>query len=467
MPLLAALATATLFASATMAEPTMSLRPDQTAFHDLFKEMVETNTTASSGSCTKAAQQVAARLKAAGYGEADLHLFADPARPQDGGLVAVLPGRNPKAKAVLLLAHIDVVEARREDWTRDPFTLFEEGGYYYGRGVFDDKYHAAIWSDLMIRYKQEGFRPEHTVKMALTCGEEGSGLHGIDWLLRNHRDWVEAGFALNEGGVGEKDDHGARVLLGVQTAEKVYQDYKLEVTNPGGHSSQPLKENAITRLSAALVRLGDLEFPTQLNDTTRAYFSRLATIKGGETGAAMAALVKNLNDPAAAAIINQNKAWHSQLRTTCVATMLNGGHATNALPQRANANINCRIFPGDSVPYVLKTLTEAVNDPLVKVSIVPPETLTPPPPALTPQIMKPIEQVAAEIYPGIPVVPKLETFATDGIYTNSAGIPTYGVWGLFVDGDLGNIHGLNERIGVKSLYEGRDFLYRLVKLYTK
>ena len=456
-----------LAGSAGASEMTTALRPDQARFVELFREMVETNTTASSGSCTRAAEQVATRLKAAGYPDADIHVFADPDRAQDGGIVAILPGRNPAKKAVLLLAHLDVVEARREDWTRDPFKLVEEDGNFYGRGVFDDKYHAAIWADLMVRYKAEGFRPDRTVKMALTCGEEGSGLHGIDYLLQHHRDWVEAGFALNEGGVGESDDHGTRVLLGVQTAEKVYQDFKLEVTNPGGHSSQPVKDNAITRLSAALVRLGDLEFPTQLNDTTRTYFTRLAAIKGGETGAAMLALVKNPQDAAAAEKINRNKAWHSMLRTTCVATMLNGGHATNALPQRANANVNCRIFPGDSIPYVLNTLTDAVKDPQVRVTVVPPQTLTPPPPPLTPSIMKPIEQVAAEVYPGVPVVPKLETFATDGIYTNSAGIPTYGVWGLFVDGNLGNIHGLNEHVGVRELFEGRDFLYKLVKLYGR
>ena len=456
---------ATLAGQARSSAIETALRPDQVRFLDLFREMVETNTTASSGSCTKAAEQVATRLKAAGFADADIHLFADPDRPQDGGVVAILPGKDPKKKAVLLLAHLDVVEARREDWTRDPFKLVEEGGNYYGRGVFDDKYHAAIWADLMVRYKEEGFRPEHTLKMALTCGEESSGVHGIDYVLRQHKDWVDAAFALNEGGVGESDEHGARVLLGVQTAEKVYQDFKLEVTNPGGHSSQPVKDNAITRLSAALVRLGDLEFPTQLNDTTRTYFTRLAAIKGGETGAAMLALVKNPQDAAAVALVNRNKAWHSMLRTTCVATLLNGGHASNALPQRASANINCRIFPGDGIPYVLKTLTEAVNDPQVKVTLVPPQTLTPPPPPLTPQIMKPIERVAAEIYPGVPVVPKLETFATDGVYTNTAGIPTYGVWGLFVDGNLGNIHGLNEHIGVKELYEGRDFLYKLVKVY--
>ena len=447
-------------------EMTTPLRADQVRFVSLFKEMVETNTTASSGSCTRAAEQVAARLKAAGYADADIHLFADPERPQDGGIVATLPGRDPHRKAILLLAHLDVVEAHREDWTRDPFKLVEADGNFYGRGVFDDKYHAAIWADLMVRYKEEGYRPDRTVKMALTCGEESSGVHGIDWVLQHHRDWVDAEFALNEGGVGESDEHGTHVLLGVQTAEKVYQDFKLEVTNPGGHSSQPVKDNAITHLAGALVRLGDLEFPTQLNDTTRTYFTRVAAIKGGETGAAMQALVKNPQDAEAVALINRNKAWHSMLRTTCVATMLNGGHATNALPQRANANINCRIFPGDSVPYVLKTLTEAVNDPQVKVTVVPPQTLTPPPPPLTPAIMQPIERVAAEVYPGVPVVPKLETFATDGIYTNTAGIPTYGVWGLFVDGNLGNIHGLNEHVGVRELFQGRDFLYKLVKAYA-
>ncbi len=450
-------------ASAQQAAP----RPDQLAFRALYKELVEINTTLSVGSCTKAAEAMAARLKAAGYPDSDLHLIVDPDHPREGNLVAVLPGTDPKAKAILLLAHIDVVEANRADWTRDPFTLIEEDGWFYARGASDDKAEASIWVDTLIRYKQEGFKPRRTVKMALTCGEESEGsLNGASLLVRKYRALIDAQFALNEGAGGLLSDDGKPVSLSIQSGEKVYQDFTLSSTNKGGHSSRPVHDNAITHLAGALVRIGDYDFPVQLNDTTRAYFTAMAPLVDPKTGAAMRAIVADPTDAAAAAIISRNPTWNSMLRTTCVATMASAGHAPNALPQRAEANVNCRIFPGVSVDAVQAQLIALAAD--AKVSVTPDATvrLTPPPPPLSPEIMKPIRAEADKLWPGVPIVPFQSTGATDGKYLNSYGIPTYGLTGIFSDNSNSGVHGLNERIRVKSLFDARDFLYGLVKAYA-
>ena len=443
-------------------------RADQLAFRDLFRELVETNTSHSVGSCTLAADRMAARLRAAGYPESDLHLFSVADHPKDGGLVAVLPGTDRSVKAILLLAHLDVVEARREDWSRDPFTLVEEGGYFYGRGSFDDKSMAAVWVDTLIRLRQSGFRPKRAVKMALTCGEEaGAAFVGAEYLAAQERNLIDAAFALNEFAYGVLDANGHRVVMEIEAGEKTDQDYKLEVVNPGGHSSRPVKNNAIYHLAAGLTRLSDYEFPVQLNDTTRTYFSRMSGIVGGEMGAAMAALVKDGGDAKAAATLSEDPRLNAMLRTTCVATLMDAGHASNALPQRARANINCRIFPGVGIEEVRQTLGRVAADSQITVTTVEPSDPVVLPPPLTPSIMKPIEQVMHQVYPGIEVVPVLQAAGTDAIYLAHAGIPTYGLSGMFVDPDLGNIHGLNERIRVQSLYDGRDFLYELVKLYAQ
>jgi len=439
----------------------------QARFRELYRELVETNTTLSSGSCTLAAERMAARLKAAGYPDQDLHLFVPDGHPKEGGLVAALPGSDPKAKAILLLAHIDVVEAKREDWARDPFTLVEEDGYFYARGASDDKAQAAIWVDALIRYKTEGYRPRRTIKVALTCGEETSGaLNGAEWLAANARDLIDAEFALNEGAGGEFDAQGRRVSHDILAAEKTAQNYVLEATNPGGHSSRPVPENAIYHLVRAVDRVSRHEFPVQLNDANRAYFTAMAKIVGGETGAAMRAVVADPTDKASLAVLDKDANWHAMLRTTCVATMLAAGHATNALPQRAQANLSCRIFPGVSREEIQQTLVQVVADPAVSVTI--PEVRGPvsPPPPLTARILKPVETVSQKMWPGVPVVPMLQPGATDAQFLNPAGIPTYGISGIFSEPDLGHIHGLNERIRVQSVYEGRTFLYRLVKAYA-
>jgi acetylornithine deacetylase/succinyl-diaminopimelate desuccinylase-like protein len=433
-------------------------------FRALYKELVETNTTLSSGSCTLAAERMAARLKAAGFPDADVNVFSTPDHPKDGGLVARLPGSDPKAKAILLLAHIDVVEAKREDWTRDPFTLIEEGGYFYGRGTSDDKAMAAIFTDLMARYKQEGYKPKRTIKLALTCGEETSGaFNGANWLATQHKDWIDAELALNEGASGILDKDGKRVSLNIEAAEKVYQDFAVETTNPGGHSSRPVPDNAIYEMSAALLKISKLEFPAQLNDATRGYFTETAKLKDPETAAAMRAIVANPNDAAADALLSKDKMWHSMLRTTCVATLINGGHAPNALPQHVTTNVNCRMFPGARVEDVRDALVKAIDDPKVTVTVKEPRSPATPAPAFGPDLLKPIQATAAELYPGTPVVPFMSTGATDGIYLSAVGIPTYGVTGFFIDPDEGNIHGLNERIRVQSLMDGRRFQYKLVK----
>lgn len=452
-------------ADAQTAEPPKTVRPDQLAFRDLYKELVEINTTLSVGSCTAAAQAMGARLKAAGYPEADVKVVVADGHPKEGSLVAILHGTDAKSKPMLLLAHIDVVEANRADWTRDPFKLVEENGYFFGRGTSDDKAQAAIWVDSLVRLKQSGFKPKRDIKMALTCGEESEAYNGIEDLVKNHRPLVDAEFALNEGADGLLDEHDKPVVLEVQGGEKVYQDFTLTVTNPGGHSSRPVPANAIYQLSAALDRIGAYGFPPRFNDATRGYFTKMQARVSPEQAAAMKALVANINDPAALKTVTADPMWNSMLRTTCVATMVNAGHAPNALPQRATANVNCRILPGTPVKEVKAKLAELAGDPVAVTLAHEPNTVSPPPP-LTPAIMGPIEKEAAKLWPGVPVVPILLTGATDGVHTNAAGIPTYGVSGLFGSSDGDGIHGLNERMRVKSLYEGRDFLYALIKDYA-
>jgi acetylornithine deacetylase/succinyl-diaminopimelate desuccinylase-like protein len=412
---------------------------------------------------------MAARLKAAGFPEADVQVLVPPQRDgRDGNLVAVYPGKDPKAKAVLLLAHLDVVEAKREDWTRDPFKLVEENGYFYARGASDDKAQAAIFTDTLIRYRQAGYKPRRTIKLALTCGEEGGSTNGARWLVQNHRALIDAGIGLNEGAGGQLDETGKPTSHTVLAAEKTSQSFVLEATNPGGHSSRPVPDNAIYHLIRAVDRISQYEFPVQLNDATRDYFTKMSKIVGGQQGAAMAAIVANPQDKAAYAVLAKDPSMHAILGTTCVATMLDAGHAPNALPQRARATINCRIFPGVPVEEVKQTLIRLAADP--QVSDTTPGDGRPRveagPPPLTPQVVGPIEKLSQEMWPGVPVVPLLLAAATDAKPLTAAGIPTYGVSGIFYEPDLGHIHGLNESIRVKSLYEARDFLFRLVKVYA-
>ena len=461
-------AMAVVLSSASFPAGAQVPRPDQAKFREIYKELVETNTTLSSGSCTVAASKMAGRLKAAGYPDVDLHPFSAPDHPKEGGLVAVLPGSDPNAKAILLLAHIDVVEAKREDWTRDPFTLIEENGYFYGRGTADMKAQAATWVDTMIRLKQEGFKHRRAIKMALTCGEEtAAAFNGASYLATHERQLIDAEFALNEGGGGRLDDHGEPLALTIQAGEKFPQDYQLEVTNPGGHSSRPTRNNAIYHLAGGLLKIQAYEFPIETNDITVQFFTRMAPQVGGKLGAAMATFAKNRRDPNAIAVLSADPGYNGIIHTTCIPTMLSGGHATNAQPQRADANVNCRIFPGTTAEQVRDKLTELVADPEIKVTITGKRSeVVKAPPPLTPQIMKPVESVAAKIWPGTPIVPLMSAGATDGAFLTPAGIPTYGLSGMFGDPDGNGTHGLNERMRVSSVYKGRDFLYEVVKAYA-
>lgn len=466
-----ALSAGLLSISAHAAAP--SATGGEEAFRSLYQELVETNTTLSSGSCTLAAERMAARMKAAGFTDSQLTLFSTPEHPKEGGLVAVYPGTSKTAKPILLLAHIDVVEAKREDWVRDPFTLIEENGYFYGRGAFDDKAMAAVWVDTLIRYKQEGYKPQRTLKLALTCGEETTGsFNGAAWLAHNRRELIDAEFALNEGGGGRTDgkglsEGGKLVVQSIQVGEKAVQNYRFETRNPGGHSSIPVRDNAIYELADALAKLRDYDFPLELSDTTRAYFTRAGAARGGELGAAMQAIAANPRDTAAEAVLNKDRIFHSMLRTTCVATLLDGGHANNALPQRAGANVNCRIFPGHSIEEIRQQLERVVADKGVTVTTVLPERPAATPPPLDPKVIGPMEKLAARYFPGVPVVPTMNTGGTDGIYLTAVGIPTYGVPGGWSNPDANGAHGLNERIEVQALLTERAFLYELLKAYTK
>jgi acetylornithine deacetylase/succinyl-diaminopimelate desuccinylase-like protein len=465
-----AIASLRLMSAPAFAEPAAD---DEASFRALYKELVETNTSLSAGSCTLAAARMAARLKAAGFADTQLLPFAAPDHPQEGGLVALYPGRDPKAKAILLLAHLDVVEAKREDWSRDPFVLVEENGNFYARGAVDDKAEAAIWVDTLVRLRRENFRPRRTIKLALTCGEETAGaFNGAEWLVKNKRDLIDAAFALNEGAAGELGADGHRIALDIQAGEKTAQNFRLEVTNRGGHSSRPVKDNAIYHLAAALTRISAYDFPPQFTDGNRAYFSGMAKIEAAKgeanVAAAMNAFVKNPDDAAAIALVSaRDPTWNATLRTTCVATMLDAGHATNALPQRARANINCRIFPGVTPEAVRRELETLVADPAVTVTQLETRGPSSPPPPLTREVLGPVEKLAAQYWPGVPVLPILQPGATDGQFLNAAGIPTYGFEPVFIGPDLGNIHGLNEYVSVQALLEGRDFLYRLVRLYAQ
>jgi acetylornithine deacetylase/succinyl-diaminopimelate desuccinylase-like protein len=448
--------------------PMGPLRPDQTAFRALYKELVETNTTLSAGSCTEAAAKMAAHLKKSGFTDKEVSLFSTAEHPKEGGMTAYLSGTSKTAKPMLLLGHLDVVEAKREDWTRDPFTLIEENNYFYARGTADMKAMDATWVDMLARFKKDGYHPKRTIKLALTCGEETTyAFNGAEWLAKNRPEAVQAAFALNEGGGGRSDGHGKLMVESIQVGEKAAQNYRLETTNPGGHSSIPIKDNAIYQLADALVKVRAHEFPVKFTDTTRAFFTQAGESRGDDMGKAMVALAKNPDDKAAEAVVNTDRAYHSMLRTTCVATLLDGGHANNALPQRAGANINCRIFPGETVEGTQAALAAAINDPNVKITPVMPIRPIAVPPPLDPKIVGPARQMVEKYYPGVPLIPTMSTGATDGIFLEAIGIPVYGAPGGWGDPDGNGVHGLNERRGVRSVYIGRDFLTDLVKIYAE
>ena len=435
---------------------------------EIFKQLIEINTTDSVGNVTSAAEAMAKRLRDGGFSADDIKVAGPNERKKN--LVARFRGTG-KRKPILFIGHLDVVEALRSDWTTDPFEFIEKDGYFYGRGTEDMKEGDAILVTNFIRLKKEGYRPDRDVIIALTADEEGGSFNGVDWLLKEHRDWVEAEYCINlDGGEFEKDKD-KRLLAGIQASEKVYVDFQFESRNSGGHSSVPSPYNAIYHLAGALARLQSFSFPLKINESTRSYFERSAALTTGQVAADMKSVAKQPPDPAAVQRLSAVPYFNSLLHTTCVATMLSGGHAPNALPQTARANVNCRIFPGEDPEEVHKTLEKLANDPKVKVSIVP--QLTPegkvvpvvsvPPSPLLPELTQAMEKVLNIAWPGVPLVGTMSTGATDGKYTRIAGIPTYGISCMFFDIKDNREHGKDERVGVQDFYDGVEFGYKLMK----
>lgn len=440
--------------------------------HDIFKQLIEINTTDSVGSITAASEAMAKRFRDAGFPDSDVQVLGPNDRKKN--VVVRLHGSG-KHKPVLLIGHLDVVEARRQDWTTDPFQFVEQEGYFYGRGTTDMKDGDAIMSATLIRMKKEGYVPSRDIILALTADEEGGTSNGVDWLIKNHRELIDAEFVLNHDGGGVLADHGKPVMMEVDATEKLYGDFVLTATNPGGHSSLPRPENAIYELANALTRIEHYQFPFELNNITRAYYERQAQSTSGQRGADMRAILKNPPDMEAVARLSKDPIDNSLMHTTCVATRLNGGHANNALPQTAQANINCRIEPGHSLEEIRATLEKVVDDPKVKVqfrentnqlldrgsdrhSYVPPEPRR--------EVFDPLDKVVAQMWPGIPVLPAMSTGASDGVYTNAAGMPTYAVSGVLYDRDDIRAHGKDEREKVDGFYGGVDFYYRFLKAVT-
>ena len=440
--------------------------------HDIFKELIEINTTDSVGSVTAASEAMAQRFRDAGFAEADLHILGPNERKKN--LVVRLHGTG-KRKPLLLIGHLDVVEARREDWTTDPFTFVEKDGFYYGRGTQDMKSGDAIMITTLIRFKKEGYIPDRDIILALTADEEGGKSNGVDWLLQNHRDLVNAEMVFNHDGGGILGDHGKPVMMLVDATEKLYADYQLSVTNPGGHSSLPRPDNAIYSLADGLARLERYQFPFELNEVTRAYYERMAQVETPERAADMKALLKNPPDAGAVARLSRDPIDNSTLHTTCVATRLDAGHANNALPQRAEAIVNCRIEPGHSSEEIRKVLIKILADPTIAVrsigglgdisdSASDRKSFAPPP--LRRDVFAPLEKITSEMWPGTPVIPDMATGASDGVYTMGVGIPTYQIGGIAIDRDDIRAHGRDERLGVESFYKGVDFYYRYLKAVT-
>jgi len=449
-----------LLAAVTTTRAEDPLPADAQLFRQIYRELVEINTTESAGDTVRAAEAMAARLRAGGLPAADIRVLSS--GPRKGNLVARLRGTGA-LRPLLLIAHIDVVEAKAEDWDFDPFRLQEVDGYFRGRGTIDDKAMASIFVANLVRYVAEGFRPDRDIILALTTDEElsDSPHDGARWLLEHHRDLIDAELAINEGGGGALKD-GRPARMSVQLAEKVYQSYRLEVKDPGGHSSLPRRDNPIYRLAQGLGRLAKYDFPVRLNAVTRAYFDKAAATEDRDVAAAIGSLLGGSSDPQALAPLSERAPYNAQIRTTCVATLLEAGHAENALPQTARATVNCRIMPDEPVAEVERTLLRVIDDPKIAVIPIGQAVLSPPSP-LNPELMTAVERLSAQMWPGVPVIPTMSTGYTDSRWLRNAGIPAYGVSGLFSDPGRNGVHGLNEQIGVKELYAGREFLYRLVK----
>jgi acetylornithine deacetylase/succinyl-diaminopimelate desuccinylase-like protein len=441
--------------------------------HDILKQLVEINTTDSVGNVSTAAEAIRKRFRDAGFPAADV-VVTGPDNPRKKNLVVRLHGTGQR-KPILMIGHLDVVEARRQDWTTDPFKLIEKDGYFYGRGSLDMKDGDAIMATTLLRMKAEGFRPDRDLILALTADEEGGCCNGVNWLIKNHRELVDAEFVLNHDGFSITSDHGVPRAFELGATEKVYADFQLTTTNPGGHSSLPRPDNAIYELAHGLNRIEEYRFPFELNNVTRAYFELMAQLSSGARAADMRAILKSPPDPAAIARLSRDPTEGSLMRTTCVATRLAGGHANNALPQSAQAVINCRILPGHSQEEVRQDLIRILNDPKITVRYVADDGQVLdkasdrrgyPPPPLVPEVRRPLDTVVAAMWPGLKVIPAMDPGASDSIYTEAAGLPSYGVSGIAIDADRIRMHGRDECVPIASFYKGNEFFYRYLKTIT-
>ena len=450
--------------SQQVAKPsTLELTPHQQLLRSIYQELVEINTTDSVGDTTKAAVAMEVRFRAAGFPETDVRVLVHPENARKGNLVVRYRSPDAKRKPLLLLAHIDVVEALKADWSDnlDPFKLTERDGYFYGRGTTDDKAMAAIFVANLIRYKQGNVQFDRDIILALTADEEGGDYNGVKWLIDNHRDLVSAEFGINEGG-GGRHRKGIKLFNGVQASEKVYQSFLLEVKNKGGHSSLPSKDNAIYQLAAGLERLSKFNFPVNLNEVTRGYFQKMSAIETGQSAADMKASAASSSNAEAQTRLAASPYYNALMRTTCVATELKGGHAENALPQTARATVNCRILPQENAKDIHSKLIEVFADSRIAVTFIKEPKPSPPSP-LSPEILLPIEKATRSLWKDMPVVPLMGTGATDSLYFRQVGIPMYWVSGLFGDIDDNRAHGRDERLGIREFYEGQEFLDKLVK----
>jgi acetylornithine deacetylase/succinyl-diaminopimelate desuccinylase-like protein len=439
---------------------------------EIFEQLIDIDTTDAHGNVTTAAEAMARRFRDAGFAPADVKVLGPTDHKQN--VVARLHGSGSH-RPVLLIGHLDVVDARREDWSSDPFKFLEKDGFYYGRGTSDMKDGDAIMATALIRMHKEGYRPSRDIILALTADEEGGCCNGVSWLLKNHRELVDAEFALNHDGNSIMSEHGVPQVFELGATEKVYADYQLVVTDRGGHSSLPRPDNAIYELARGLLRIARFDFPFELNNVTRAYYERMAQIETGERAADIRGILKSPPDPRAIAGLGRDPIDHSTTRTTCVATRLSAGHANNALPQRAEGAVNCRILPGHSPEAVRQELLAVVADPKITVNYIAddgavsaraPEHKGAAPPPLIPQVGKPLESVVGAMWPGLRVVPTMDPGASDGVYTDSAGIPTYDVSGIAIDRNDIRMHGRDERVGVESFRKGNEFFYRYLREIT-
>jgi len=443
------------------------LTANQQLAHDIYKELIEINSGMKTGSVTPAATAMAKRFRDAGIPDSDI--FVGGPKPDKYKVVARIHGNGASGrKPLLLLAHIDVVEALKSDWSPDldPFVFTERDGYYYGRGTADDKAMASIFVANAIRMVREHVVPDRDVIIALTADEEGGGSNGVDWLLKNHPALVDAAYVINEGGGGTLRN-GKPLFNSVQATEKLTTNITLRATNRGGHSSVPRADNAIVALADAIAKVGRHQFPVRFNDVTRAFFAKTADVEDPGIGRAMKALVANPNDAAALSTVAADPRYNSMLRTTCVPTMLNGGHATNALPQLAEATINCRMFPTDTPAVIRADIERLVNDTTVQVVMQgaarPPAAPSP----LVPELFDAVTQVTRDMWGNVPVIPVMSTGATDSRFFRALGTPAFGVSGLFSDPTVdARAHGRDERMRIQSYYEGQEFLWRLTRALT-